>query len=227
MTDTKILDRVRKLLAQADSVAGTPEADVFNAKAFALIAQHGIDEAAARAAGDDGPADIIKRNIHITGQYRTQQRLLLYGLVNALHCAGAGHNYVEQLFGTDQALDRIEVLFSTLRLQMFSGAKTARGYDASSTKVARRRWMEGFAQAVYSRLARAEHQATAASPGAAVVLVDDRDRADRQMRAELRVRAPRRRYVRADHAAAQAGTAAGSRADIGHDRLTTRLAIGA
>ncbi|MDN5757932.1 MAG: DUF2786 domain-containing protein [Tomitella sp.] len=221
------LEQVRKLLAKADSVAGTPEADAFNAKAFDLIAQYGFDEAAARAVDNAGPADIVKRNVHITGQYRTQQRLLVYGLVRALHCAGAGHNYVEQLFGTDQALDRIEVLFSTLRLQMFSGAKTARGYDASSTKVARRRWMEGFAQAVYSRLSEAEQHATAASPGAAVVLVDDRDRADQKMRDELRVRAPRRRIVRGDHAAAAAGAAAGSRADIGHDRIGSRLAIGA
>lgn len=60
------------------------------------------------------------------------------------------------MYGAEQKLDRIDVLFSTLRLQMFNGAQAATGADASATKVARRRWTESFAQTVAVRLRRAD-----------------------------------------------------------------------
>lgn len=36
--------RVAKLIAQAESVAGTPEADAFTEKAMAMLTTHGIKE---------------------------------------------------------------------------------------------------------------------------------------------------------------------------------------
>jgi len=45
---SKIADKVGKLLRQAEDVAGTPEEQVFLAKAFELMAKYGIDESEAR-----------------------------------------------------------------------------------------------------------------------------------------------------------------------------------
>ncbi|MBB1017047.1 DUF2786 domain-containing protein, partial [Dietzia sp. DQ11-71] len=39
------MDRVRKLFAKAESVAGTPEAEVLLERAYALLAKYGVDEA--------------------------------------------------------------------------------------------------------------------------------------------------------------------------------------
>ena len=41
----KALDRIRKLFAKAESVAGTPEAEVLLERAYALLAKYGVDEA--------------------------------------------------------------------------------------------------------------------------------------------------------------------------------------
>jgi Protein of unknown function (DUF2786) len=49
---TTLLERVRKLLAQAeDSAVTAAEAEAFNAKAAELIARHGIDGAHLAASG--------------------------------------------------------------------------------------------------------------------------------------------------------------------------------
>lgn len=224
MSENKNFDRVRKLLAQADSVAGTPEADAFNARAYELIARYGIDEAAARAGRNDGPAPIIRRDRWQTGPYQPQQRILLNQLAEAIGavCFRSGGYVIS--YGTATALDRLEVLFASLRLQMFNGAKTMTGHDASSTKVARRRWMEAFAVTVGQRLLGAEQAAAAEHPGAALVLVDDAKRADAEMRSNHRVRNNYSR-VRANASASRAGAAAGHRADIGQDRIASRLAL--
>ena len=42
-TAARALDRVRKLFAKAESVAGTPEAEILLERGYALLGKYGVD----------------------------------------------------------------------------------------------------------------------------------------------------------------------------------------
>ncbi|WP_161987432.1 DUF2786 domain-containing protein [Prescottella subtropica] len=172
MNDDK-LARVRKLLAQADSVAGTPEADVFNAKAFDLIARYGLDETQARMQDTTGPTPVERYEFTPTGSYQRQQGFLFYVLAKALHCAAIGTTGGFVVFGTATNLDRLKLLFASLQVQMFSGAATVGRGTGGATRRARLSWMYGFAESVGDRLGVAERAAADDVTGAELVHLDD------------------------------------------------------
>ena len=68
----KALDRVRKLFAKAESVVGTPEAEVLLERAYALLAKYGVDEALART-GPDTAAEVAVIDHVISGSYQPDQ----------------------------------------------------------------------------------------------------------------------------------------------------------
>ena len=85
-TDNPLLERVRKLLAKAESEGTTPaEAEALTAKAAELMARYGIDRAllAAQQPGTDRPAD---RKIDVDSPWARVQGHLLCGLAAALRC---------------------------------------------------------------------------------------------------------------------------------------------
>lgn len=224
---TDMLDKVRKLFAKADSVAGTPEADTFNAKAFELIARYGIDETAARERAGEGPAPIITIELSLSGSYITQQRSLLQALARALHCApiymtdrnlGITRDFVT---GTANHSDRVQVLFSMLMPQMLIGAGNVRPPFGSrvSTATYRRSWMRGFLNTVETRLAGAEAAAAEEQPGTGLVLLTDAKRAEAQLRADAAAKGVRLSTVRSsaqhDESAAGLGAKAGANVNLG------------
>ena len=82
----RLLDRVRKLLAQAEDESVTPaEAQAFTAKAAALMAKYGIDRAllAAERPETDQPADRI---VDLDTPWAREKAHLLSGLASALRC---------------------------------------------------------------------------------------------------------------------------------------------
>ncbi|WP_052071022.1 DUF2786 domain-containing protein [Rhodococcoides fascians] len=232
-----MLDKVRKLLAQADDVAGTPEADAFNAKAFELIARYGIDETEARQRAGQGPAPIEVADFTIAGKYQTEQINLLHYLASALHCEAmwiktrrdslAGDRHV--VYGTAMHIERVRILFSTLMPQMMAGAANAEANPWVSTQVWRRSWMRGFAATVHDRLAEAEKSATVdADAGTALVLVDDRKRASQKMYADAEGSKISQIKSKAQYAAAagRAGSEAASKVDLGGASLRGSRALG-
>src|SRR6202042_2954643 len=81
-----MLDRIRKLLAQAeDDAVTTAEAEAFTAKAAELMARYGIDRALLAAAepGTDEPADKI---ITIPNPWAAVHAHLLTGIASAMRC---------------------------------------------------------------------------------------------------------------------------------------------
>lgn len=228
-TRTDMLDKVRKLLAQAENVAGTPEADVFNAKAFELIAKYGIDETAAREQNGQGPAPIEMAEFLITGQYQSQQATLLQVLAKALHCAPLGDRRIpgrniQLVYGTTGHIERLRVLLATLTPQMLLGAARVRPHQGArvGTKAYRTSWMRGFAVTVHERLTAAENNAADESePGTALVLVNDSKRAVAAMHGEFggKIKTTVSR-VRHDADAAAAGAAAASRVNFGQSGQT-------
>src|SRR5580704_11896249 len=148
-----LLDRVRKLLAKAEAEGVTPpEAEALTAKAAELMARYGIDRA------------------RLAGAMRCQCVLL--------HTSGPGARI--HVFGYASDLERADILYTSLLLQMARGLTAAVVPDGiRSVRAWRRSWLLGFVTAVISRVRSAEERAAASSadevqsgPSTALVLAD-------------------------------------------------------
>jgi hypothetical protein len=230
------LDTVRKLLAKAEDQGTTPqEAEALTAKAAELMARHGIDRAllAASRPETDKPANRI---ITIDNPWAGVKALLLGGLASAMRCQaidisirGDGQGQRVHVFGFQSDLERLDVLYTSLLLQMTSGLTRQQvpyaAYVHGHAKSWRRSWMVGFTAAAVARVKQAEASAVqesareqaasgASGPGVELVL------ADRSLAAKAALKDvyPKVRNIRTTVGSAGgygAGHAAGQRADIG------------
>lgn len=226
----KIKDRIRKLLAQAEDQHGTPEGDAFYDKAFALIAQYGIDQS------DIGPEDsgITMREFQVVGSYSAMQAGLLLNIAEALHCTGFNRgpratriNSV-MVFGRPCHLERVDLLYSVLRLSMLSGAM--RIHATHGVIQARRSYMLGFAHRIGERLGAAEATAASGEPGYGIALIDDAHSAYLAQTAYLSHNNLSLSEVRSrggfHRGAYSQGVDAGSGVDIGQQKVSGLRALG-
>ncbi|MFD5867165.1 DUF2786 domain-containing protein [Corynebacterium sp. NPDC060344] len=244
-----IREKVRKLLNQATDREGTPEGDVFRDKAFALIAQYGLDPAKLGDPSDAGAAMKVVE-LDMSGAYQRQQIGLLNALARALHCEvvlwsgggatggrGMGRGADRgTLIGAARHVERVQLLFSMLCPHMLAGAARLRAGDSARTARWRRSYMVGFATVVGDRLAELERgaaqradldaQRRPAGGSASLVLKDDAQRA----RDEMRRRYPFLRHTsskaRLDGDAFRHGCDAGFNSDLGQARMGARRALG-
>jgi Protein of unknown function (DUF2786) len=227
-----LLARVRKLLAKAEAEGVTPdEGQALTAKAAELMAKYGIDRAllAAQRPETDRPAD---RKVDIDNPWARVQAHLLCGLASALRCQcvvlprpAPGSRI--HIFGFASDIERTDVLYTSLLVQMWHGLAAAQvpGWSRSP-RAWRRSWLLGFTSAVVSRVRAAEHQVTsqataagAAGERTALVLAD---------RSQVIVRNIERAYpvtrkTRVSYSGSGygAGYTEGQKADIGSARLRT------
>jgi len=242
----RLLDRVRKLLAKAEAEGVTPaEAQALTAKAAELMAKYGIDRAllAAERPETDHPANRI---VDLDSPWAREKAHLLCGLASALRChcillgtgaraprrrgpSGSPRAQRVHLFGFTSDIERTDVLYTSVLLQMWHGLAAARVPDVgTSPRAWRRSWLLGFATAVIARVREAEHAAVTAAttaPGAAaertaLVL------ADRSLivRRQLEQAYPVTRTARVTYSGSgyRDGYAQGQRADIGSARVSAR-----
>jgi hypothetical protein len=232
----RLLDRVRKLLAKAEAEGVTAaEAQALTAKAAELMAKYGIDRAllAARQPDTDKPADRI---VEIYNPWARVQAHLLCGLAGALRCQcillPSGEGQRVHMFGYASDLERADVLYTSVLIQMWHGlAATDVPAHASSVRAWRRSWLLGFAAAVIARVRAAEHDAersAAATPAgdrssSAALVLADRALVIRQHvgRAYPVTRTARTTYTGNGYGD---GYAQGKRADIGASRVGGRRA---
>src|SRR5690606_33123783 len=124
------LSRIRKLLAQAEDAACTPEeAEAFTAKAAALMARHGIDEAL--VAREDPTRDPLgDRVIDLLAPYAREKGTLGAVVAETLRCRAVLRRHREtarsgdpttshalHLFGHAGDLARAEIMFTSLLVQ--------------------------------------------------------------------------------------------------------------
>lgn len=229
----RLLDRVRKLLAkaEADGVT-TEEAQAFTAKAAELMAKYGIDRALLAAARPetDKPDNRI---VEIYNPWARVQAHLLCGLAAALRCqcillpAGAGQRV--HVFGYASDIERTDVLYTSVLIQMWHGLTAAQVPAWSdSPRAWRRSWLLGYAAAVTAKVRAAElgaERAAAEAPGGgsskATLVLADRSLVIRQKVAHAYpvTRAARVTYTGNGYGA---GYAQGKRADIGSSRVGQR-----
>ncbi len=226
-----LLDRVRKLLTKAESDGVTPaEAEALTAKAAELMAKYGLDRAllAARRPETDHPAD---RQVDIDNPWARVQAHLLCGLAAALRCQcvllprqDPGTRI--HVFGFASDIERTDVLYTSLLLQMWQGLGAAEVPGRSrSPRAWRRSWLLGFISAVVARVRSAEQAATsqATAPAAAegqrmtLVLADRRQVIMRNI--EHAYPHTRRTQMTYSGSGYGAGYSEGQRADIGSARL--------
>jgi hypothetical protein len=229
--DNALLERVRKLLAKAEAAGVTPpEAEALTAKAAELMARYGIDRALLAAAKPetDQPGD---RVIDIANPWARVQSHLLCGLASAMRCqcvvlpySGPGSRI--HIFGYVSDIERADVLYTSLLVQMWQGLAAADVPAWSrSPRAWRRSWLLGFATAVVSRVRAAEQRAAteatapAAASGsrAALVLADRRQ----VIRRNIEQAYPLTRKTRLTYSGSGYGTgyAKGEKADLGGPRL--------
>jgi len=226
-----LLERVRKLLAKAESDGVTPaEAEALTEKAAALMAKYGIDRALLAAArpDTDQPAS---RLIDVPNPWADVRSHLLAGVVTAMRCQcvllpATGGKRVH-VFGYQSDLERAEMLYTSLLVQMAHGlAAAAVPPAARSVRAWRRSWLLGYTSAVVGRVRAAEERAASEAgqadpagdgPSTAVVLAD-RALVVRRHCAEAY---PVTRKLRITYSGSGYGSgyAEGERADIGGRRL--------
>jgi hypothetical protein len=228
---SRLLDRVRKLLAKAEDESVTsPEAQALTAKAAELMAKYGIDRAllAADRPETDRPSN---RLLDIDNPWARVKAHLLCGLGSALRCqcimvATTRPGTRIHVFGYASDIERTDLLYTSVLIQMWHGLAGAQVPAWSHNPRAwRRSWLLGFATAVISRVRAAEHAAACRAAGpddadgsrTALVLAD---RAQ-VVRGEAERAYPLTRTARVTYSGTgyRDGYAQGQRADIGTGRV--------
>lgn len=225
--------RVINLLKKADSVAGTPEEDVFRAKAMELIAKYNFDAAALRDKSQ-GKSEIIFKEFHPKGHH-VKSQIMLYAALGKNHSCMVmqlGNTQTIKIYGTAESIQQIEWLFGILWPSALSQALAARpdwpNYTKGDVTVYRRSFLLGFISTVSRRLEEANKKAEEESHGAGLVLMDDFRRAEAKLREDHPNVVNQKTSRRVHEGAMGQGQMAGARSDIGQTRIkNTRRAIGA
>lgn len=178
--DQRVLQRVRALLAKAESTEYPEEAEALTVRAQELMARYSIDEAvlasaAAQRSGRSGPGVASGRRLCIDNPYEAAKAVLLNVIAQANRCRAVWHKPLglSSVVGFPSDLDAVELLFTSLLVQATSAMLAAGSrQDArgrSRTRSFRQSFLAAFAQRIGERLAEAtgnaERQAAADSAG--------------------------------------------------------------
>lgn len=159
------LDRVRALLAKAESTGFPEEAEAYTAKAQELMARHSIDYALL-SVGVGARDEPVGRRIGVDNPYEAPKVLLLDAVAGANRCRSVWSSTFgfATVLGFPADVDGVEMLFTSLLVQA-TGAMVAAGSrrDAggrSSTRSFRQSFLTAYAQRIAERLTTATRDAT-------------------------------------------------------------------
>jgi hypothetical protein len=235
-----LLGRVRKLLAKAEAEGVTPpEAEALTAKAAELMARYGIDKARLGAHSDqDKPSSRI---IDIDNPWAQVRAHLLAGLAGAMNCQCVLLSTTRpgariHVFGYASDLERADIMYTSLLLQMASALRQAVRPPPSQIRSVRawnRSFLLGYVTAVITRVKAAEYRAKASAgdedrasgnTSTALVLADRAVVIRRQLEQAYPV--TRRTRITYSGRGYNSGYAQGQRADIGSPGLKSARALG-
>ncbi|MGA5879577.1 DUF2786 domain-containing protein [Streptomyces cellulosae] len=156
--ESRMLGRIRALLAKAEATGFPEEAEALSAKAQELMARHSIDEAllAARAEAVEGPEAV---RIGVDAPYEQAKAVLLDAVATANHCRAVWNEAFgfSTVVGFAADLEAVELLYTSLLVQA-SGAMTKaeaaqRAGGRKRTKAFRHAFLAAYAHRVGVRLA--------------------------------------------------------------------------
>ncbi|GAA1782030.1 DUF2786 domain-containing protein [Luedemannella flava] len=115
---TRLLDRVRGLLAKAESTDYPAEAEAYTAKAQELITRYSLDEALLEARAGDAVVPLARR-IGVDHPYEAEKAALLDAVAAANRCYAVWSPELgfATVFGFDADIDAVEVLHTSLLVQ--------------------------------------------------------------------------------------------------------------
>ena len=176
--DQRMLDRVRALLAKAESTDFPEEADAFTAKAQELMARHRIDHALLIATTGDRDQPVTRR-VAVDNPYEAPKSLLLQVVAEANSCRAVwGKRFgFTTLVGFAADLDSTELLFTSLLVQatraMTQAKPSTDEYGRNTTRSFRQSFLTAYASRIGERLSTATDevgQEAAGSAGGAQLL---------------------------------------------------------
>ena len=158
--DPRILDKVRALLAKAESTGFTDEAEALTAKAQQLMARHSIDEAllAAREGTSEKPTG---RRIGVDNPYEATKAMLLDVVAQANRCRSVWSKALgfATVIGFQPDLEAAELLYTSLLVQATSAMTQAGSrqdqHGRSRTRSFRQSFLTSFANRIGERLTEA------------------------------------------------------------------------
>jgi hypothetical protein len=216
-----LLERVRALLAKAESTTFEAEADALAAKAQELMARHAIDRAVVEGRGARRDGDVGARRFHIEDPYARARFTLLSEVARACSCEALLMEKVgiAHVFGFADDLAAVDLLYTSLLVQAGTAMASARppGHRSASQVAAfRRAFLVAFARRVGERLAAARAAAVIDAQrvhgdDVLPVLAGRRARVDAYM-ADVAPASRRMTQRLSDGGGYDAGLAAGSRA---------------
>ena len=248
--DDRLVDRVGKLLAQAEGTDNEHEAAAFVERAQQLATAYAVDleKARARQAARRVPEPLVQERVEIgpRGRRGNRHRVLLFSVVASANdvLVNVAHDSTYVLgFGHRADLEVVERLWASLAVQMTVAAQ--RRLDAGEHRTSgtaaqtwRLSFYDGWTAAVGERLqaarVRAVAQATSedetGTPGTALVLRAKEERVQSFYAEHSSARGSwRGAYsgrTAVDRRATARGRADGERADLGQPRLGQRPRLG-
>jgi len=165
--DPRVLERVRRLLAQAESTPYEAEADTFTAAAQSLMARHSLDVAMlSESAGR--PADTAKPvRLWVERPYEQEKIQLLHVVAEANRCRAVWMSNFgfATVIGHRADLAAVEAIFTSLLLQatraMVGEGRQVTGSGRSRTRSFRRSFLFSYATRIGERLRAATESETA------------------------------------------------------------------
>jgi hypothetical protein len=159
--DPKILDRVRALLAKAESTTFPEEAEALTAKAQELIARHAIETAMLDDRGQQQAP--IARRVGIDDPYASAKAFLLTEVAAASRCRSVWSQDFgfSTVFGFPAEVDAVELLFTSLLVQATS-AMVAEGKRPEQRRQRSRSFRHSFLVAFAARIGQRLRETTEA-----------------------------------------------------------------
>ena len=153
-----MLERVRALLAKAESTTFPEEAESLTAKAQELMARHAVDAAMLDAGTAAGAADVAGWRIGVDEPYAAAKSMLLAGIAEANRCRAVWSAKLgfSTVFGDPSDLETTELLFTSLLVQGTDAmVRAGRAVDdgRSRTRSFRQSFLLAYATRIGERLA--------------------------------------------------------------------------
>ncbi|MGI9033076.1 MAG: DUF2786 domain-containing protein [Acidimicrobiales bacterium] len=153
-----MLERVRALLAKAESTAFPEEADALTTKAQELMGRHAIDQAMVDAGSQGTSTSIAGWRLGVDDPYAAAKSLLLARIADANRCRAVWTKHLgfSTVFGDQSDLEMVEILFTSLLVQgteaMLHAGRAIDRAGRPRTRSFRQSFLVAFASRIGERL---------------------------------------------------------------------------
>jgi len=164
--DPRMLDKVRALLAKAESTEYPEEAEALSARAQQLMARYSIDHALLAAAGADARDEPLGRRLSVDNPYGAPKAVLLTVVAEANRCRAVWHRELNcsTVLGFAPDVAAVELMFTSLLLQattaMLRAGSRTDSLGRSRTRSFRNAFLHAYAARIGERLREAVGEAT-------------------------------------------------------------------